>query len=157
MLAKFRTMRILTGPDGKPAPDDARLTSLGSFLRRSSLDELPELMLVLSGRMSLVGPRPLLPEYLSRYSPRQARRHEVLPGLTGLAQIRGRNSLSWKEKLELDVQYVERLSFALDLSILVETIWAVVRGRGITAAGHPSMPEFLGTEETSDQDDPRPD
>lgn len=141
-LLKFRTMR--PQPEGRELADAERLTRLGRFLRRSSLDELPELVHVLSGRMSLVGPRPLLPEYLPLYSPRQARRHEVRPGLTGLAQIGGRNAISWEDRLELDVRYVDDLSLALDLRILLATIWAVIRGKGIHAAGHATMPPFRG-------------
>lgn len=141
---KFRTMTDEKGPDGKLLPDDERLTRVGRFLRSSSLDELPQLLNVLKGEMSLVGPRPLLMRYLERYTPRQARRHEVPPGITGLTQVRGRNALSWDEKFELDVQYVENWSLWLDLQILGETALRVVDRRGISNAGHATMPEFMG-------------
>jgi lipopolysaccharide/colanic/teichoic acid biosynthesis glycosyltransferase len=137
-LYKLRTMR-----DGA-LPDDQRLTRLGAFLRASSIDELPELWNVLRGEMSLVGPRPLLVEYLARYSERQARRHEVKPGLTGWAQIRGRNAISWDRKLELDVWYVDHQSLWLDLRILAETVWTVLKREGISASGHATMPVFMG-------------
>lgn len=143
-LYKFRTMRDARGPDGTPLPDAERLTGLGRFLRASSLDELPELWNVLRGDMSLVGPRPLLVEYLDRYSPRQARRHEVRPGITGLAQVSGRNALGWDERLELDVRYVDERTFWLDLKILLLTLGTVVRREGITGEGHATMPEFTG-------------
>jgi len=143
-LYKFRTMREVHGPDGAPLPDAERLTGLGRVLRASSLDELPELWNVLRGDMSLVGPRPLLVEYLDRYSPRQARRHEVRPGITGLAQVGGRNLLGWDERLELDVRYVDERTFWLDLKILLLTLGTVVRREGITGEGHATMPEFTG-------------
>lgn len=140
-LVKFRTMR-----DG--AEDDAsRLTPFGSFLRSASLDELPELWNVLRGDMSLVGPRPLLSSYLDRYSARQARRHEVRPGLTGLAQVEGRNAVGWEERFELDVRYVDTWSVPGDLAIILRTVWAVVRRDGIAAEGHATMPEFRGASE----------
>lgn len=142
---KFRTMTDAKAPDGRLLPDSERLTAVGRFLRGSSLDELPQLLNVLKGEMSLVGPRPLLMQYLERYDARQARRHEVPPGITGLAQVRGRNSLSWEEKFELDVQYVERWSLLLDLQILAETALRVVDRRGISQAGHATMPEFMGS------------
>ncbi|MER2560517.1 MAG: sugar transferase [Myxococcaceae bacterium] len=142
---KFRTMTDAKAPDGRLLPDSERLTAVGRFLRGSSLDELPQLLNVLKGEMSLVGPRPLLMQYLERYDARQARRHEVAPGITGLAQVRGRNSLSWEEKFELDVQYVERWSLLLDLQILAETALRVVDRRGISQAGHATMPEFMGS------------
>ncbi len=135
-LVKFRTMR-----DGDEA-DAERLTALGSFLRSSSLDELPELWNVLRGHMSLVGPRPLLVRYLDRYSPRQARRHEVRPGLTGLAQVEGRNLVAWDDRLELDVRYVETRSLGLDLRILARTVSQVLRCAGISAEGHATMAEL---------------
>lgn len=138
-LLKLRTMR--TGPE----PDDERLTRLGRVLRALSLDELPQLWNVVRGDMSLVGPRPLLPQYLGRYSARQARRHEVPPGITGLAQVEGRNGLGWEERLELDVRYVEQRSLALDLRLLGRTVAAVVSRRGVRAAGHATMPEFFGS------------
>jgi sugar transferase EpsL len=137
-LVKFRTMRTGTGTDGE------RLTRLGRFLRSCSLDELPELWNVLRGEMSLVGPRPLLPHYLERYSPEQARRHLVRPGITGWAQVRGRNAISWEERLEQDVWYVDHWSLALDAHILARTLGTVLRRQGITAAGSDSMPEFQG-------------
>jgi len=142
---KFRTMTDARRTDGTLLPDSDRLTGVGRFLRASSLDELPQLLNVLKGEMSLVGPRPLLMQYLARYSPRQARRHDVVPGITGLAQVRGRNSLSWEEKFELDVQYVENWSLLLDLQILSETALRVVDRRGISQAGHATMPEFMGS------------
>lgn len=141
-LVKFRTMRDARGADGRLLPDAERLTKFGRWLRATSLDELPELLNILRGEMSLVGPRPLLVEYLPRYSPRQARRHEVLPGITGLAQVMGRNALSWDEKFEWDVQYVETQSFWLDLRILARTLKTVIVREGISAAGAATMPEF---------------
>ena len=143
-LIKFRSMRDATGPDGGPLPDAERLTPFGRWLRRTSLDELPELLNVLKGEMSLVGPRPLLMEYLDRYSPEQARRHEVRPGITGWAQIRGRNALEWDERLALDVWYVDHRSMALDLTILARTVLAVLRQDGIAHQGHATMPQFEG-------------
>lgn len=140
-LMKFRSMRH---PDATHVTDAERLTSLGKFLRASSLDELPALVNVLKGDMSLVGPRPLLVRYLERYTPEQARRHEVRPGVTGLAQARGRNSLDWEEKLALDVEYVDNRSFALDMRILWETASVVLLRRGISADGHATMTEFQG-------------
>lgn len=135
-LVKFRTMRDGDGPDAE------RLTALGSFLRLSSLDELPELWNVLRGDMSLVGPRPLLVRYLDRYSPRQARRHKVRPGLTGLAQVEGRNLSTWDDRLETDVRYVDTWTVGGDLRIIVRTVSAVLRRDGVTADGHATMPEF---------------
>jgi len=142
-LVKFRTMLAVDDAAGR-ITDEQRLTRLGRFLRSASLDELPTFVNVLRGDMSLVGPRPLLVDYLPRYSPRQARRHEVRPGITGLAQASGRNLLSWDEKLEMDVEYVERCSLWFDLSILVKTVLAVVRREGINAEGHVTMAEFHG-------------
>lgn len=144
-LRKFRTMRTAVDQDGIRLPDEKRLTRVGSFLRRWSLDELPELWNVLVGEMSLVGPRPLLMEYLPLYNERQAKRHLVKPGLTGLAQVSGRNSLSWEEKFELDVYYVEHWSLALDFMILLKTIWQVLSGSGVNAQGHATMPPFTGS------------
>ena len=143
-LVKFRTMRDAVGRDGRPRPDAERLTRIGKLLRASSLDELPQLINVLRGDMSLVGPRPLLVEYLPRYSPEQARRHEVKPGITGLAQVAGRNGLSWPEKFALDVYYVDHRSVVLDLRILARTVAAVIARDGISAAGAATMPEFQG-------------
>lgn len=148
-LLKLRTMRDLRDEGGELLPDEERLTPFGRFLRKTSLDELPELWNVLRGEMSLVGPRPLLLEYLPRYTGEQARRHEVLPGITGWAQIHGRNELSWEEKFDLDVWYVDHLSFGLDLRILLRTPLAVVRRQGISARGHATMPEFRGEPEES--------
>ena len=139
ILVKFRTMRP------GPGDDAARLTRLGRFLRSSSLDELPELWNVAVGDMSLVGPRPLLMEYLDRYSPRQARRHEVRPGLTGLAQVEGRNTVAWEDRFELDVRYVETRSFALDLRIIARTVGAVLRREGISGDGEATMTPFQGS------------
>ena len=143
-MVKFRTMRDATDSSGNPLPDSERLTNFGRFLRSSSLDELPELWNVLRGDMSLVGPRPLLMEYLSLYSPKQARRHEVRPGVTGWAQINGRNSVSWDEKFEFDVWYVNYRTFWLDLKIIWLTIRKVFKRVGISAAGEATMPKFKG-------------
>ncbi len=143
-LWKLRTMADLRDAAGAPLADAERLTRWGAFLRRTSLDELPELWNVVRGEMSLVGPRPLLMEYLGRYSDRQRRRHEVRPGITGWAQIHGRNELGWPERLEHDVWYVEHLSLGVDLAILARTLATVLRGRGVAAAGHATMPEFRG-------------
>jgi lipopolysaccharide/colanic/teichoic acid biosynthesis glycosyltransferase len=137
-LIKFRTMR-----DG-PEPDAERLTAFGRFLRASSLDELPQLINVVRGELSLVGPRPLLTRYLPRYSPAQARRHDVLPGMTGWAQINGRNALSWPEKFALDTWYVDHWSLALDAKILLLTARRVLQRSGVAQAGHATMPEFMG-------------
>lgn len=143
-MIKFRTMRNATDTEGKPLPDAERLTKLGQFLRSSSLDELPELWNVLKGEMSLVGPRPLLMEYLPIYSPEQARRHEVRPGVTGWAQVNGRNAISWDEKFALDVWYVDNRSIWLDLKIIWLTIRKVIKRDGISAAGEATMPKFTG-------------
>jgi sugar transferase EpsL len=143
-LIKFRTMIEAYGPDGDLLPDSARLTTFGRFFRASSLDELPELFNVLRGDMSLVGPRPLLPEYLNHYSSRHAQRHSVRPGITGLAQVRGRNTLTWYDRFELDVWYVEHRSILLDLRILGETLFHLVRRKGISAPGSVTMPKFTG-------------
>ncbi|HQR03318.1 MAG: sugar transferase [Proteobacteria bacterium] len=143
-MIKFRTMCDTCGADGQPLPDAQRITPLGRFLRASSLDELPELWNVLRGDMSLVGPRPLLMEYLPLYSPEQARRHEVRPGITGWAQINGRNALCWEEKFALDVWYVDHRSLWLDLGILWATVRKVLKREGISAAGEATMPKFTG-------------
>jgi lipopolysaccharide/colanic/teichoic acid biosynthesis glycosyltransferase len=137
---------------GELLPDDLRLTGLGRLLRALSLDELPQLWNVLRGEMSLVGPRPLLMQYLDRYTPRQARRMEVRPGITGWAQVNGRNALSWEERFELDVWYVEHRSLRLDLKILALTVLRVVRREGVSAQGHATMPEFLGSGVSSPED-----
>lgn len=144
-MMKFRTMRDATGKDGELLPDTARLTPLGRALRSSSLDELPELWNVLKGDMSLVGPRPLLMEYLPLYSPEQARRHDVRPGITGWAQINGRNAISWDEKFALDVWYVDNRGLWLDLKIIWLTIRKVLKREGISAAGEATMPKFRGS------------
>ncbi len=144
-ILKFRTMTDARDASGELLPDAVRLTPFGRFLRATSLDELPELLNVLRGNMSLVGPRPLLTRYLPLYSERQARRHDVLPGITGWAQVNGRNALSWEEKFEYDVYYVENVSLALDLKILWMTLTAVFRRSDISAPGHATMPEFQGT------------
>lgn len=150
-IVKFRTMSQDGAADTGPLRESARLTGVGRFLRRASLDELPELWNVLKGEMSLVGPRPLLVEYLERYSPEQARRHEVLPGITGLAQVSGRNGLSWDEKLALDVHYVDHRNPWLDLSILMRTVTKVVRREGVSAAGHATAPKFTGGAVTAEE------
>ena len=143
-LYKFRTMRDARDAQGALLPDARRLTRLGALLRATSLDELPELINVLRGEMSLVGPRPLLMEYLPLYSPEQRRRHDVRPGVTGWAQVNGRNALTWPEKFALDVEYVDRVSLALDLRILLLTIVSVARSEGISHHGHVTMQPFRG-------------
>jgi lipopolysaccharide/colanic/teichoic acid biosynthesis glycosyltransferase len=143
-MYKFRTMRGTEGAEGALLPDHLRVTRLGMFLRRASLDELPELWSVLKGEMSLVGPRPLLVEYLDLYTPEQARRHDVKPGLTGLTQVSGRNALSWEDRLVLDVWYVDNHSVWLDMKILGKTVWQVLARKGISAPGHATMPKFRG-------------
>lgn len=143
-MIKFRTMRDAVDATGKPLPDSERMTPFGSFLRSSSLDELPELWNVLKGDMSLVGPRPLLMEYLPLYNPEQYRRHEARPGVTGWAQINGRNALSWDEKFKLDIWYVDNRSFLLDLKIILLTIKKVVVRDGISADGEVTMAKFMG-------------
>ena len=145
-MYKFRTMTEARDDRGNLLPDAQRLTPLGRFLRSTSLDELPELWNVIRGEMSLVGPRPLLMEYLDRYTPEQARRHEVKPGITGWAQVNGRNALTWEDRFKLDVWYVDHASLLLDLKILFITIIKVLRREGITAGGHATMPAFQGTE-----------
>jgi lipopolysaccharide/colanic/teichoic acid biosynthesis glycosyltransferase len=144
-IYKLRTMREAKGPDGEPLPDAERLTRLGVLLRRASIDELPQLWNVVRGELSLVGPRPLLLRYLDRYSPDQARRHEVKPGITGWSQVNGRNALSWEEKLALDVWYVDHWSLWLDARILAKTVAKVVAGSGVSQGGHVTMPEFMGS------------
>lgn len=145
-ILKFRTMRNAFDGEGQPLPDRERLTWFGTLLRNSSMDELPELLNVLRGEMSLVGPRPLLMRYLERYTPEQARRHEVKPGITGLAQINGRNALSWEDKFKFDVWYVDHQSLLLDLKILLLTVWKVLIREGISEQGHATMSEFMGPE-----------
>jgi lipopolysaccharide/colanic/teichoic acid biosynthesis glycosyltransferase len=146
-ILKFRTMREAVGLDGDPRPDADRLTATGRVLRSLSLDELPELWNVLMGDMSLVGPRPLLMQYLPLYSPEQARRHEVRPGITGWAQVNGRNAATWKEKLEMDVWYVDNQTFWLDLRILARTLLQVVRREGINQPGQATAEPFKGNQE----------
>jgi sugar transferase EpsL len=146
ILYKFRTMSAARDAQGRLLADGERLTALGSWLRKLSLDELPQLWNVLRGEMSLVGPRPLLMEYLGRYSNEEMRRHEVKPGITGWAQIHGRNATSWRERFALDVWYVEHWSLALDARILLSTPWRIARRDGISRRGHATMPEFLGSE-----------
>lgn len=144
-MVKFRTMTEERGPDGQLLPDNQRLTPFGCWMRSNSLDELPELWNVLRGEMSLVGPRPLLMEYLPLYDAKQARRHEVCPGITGWAQVNGRNALSWEEKFKLDVWYVDHHSLWLDLTVLWRTVRKVIVKEGISAAGEATMPKFTGT------------
>jgi len=141
---KFRTMTDAHDADGNLLPDAVRLTRLGRFLRATSLDELPELINILRGEMSLVGPRPLLTQYLGRYSPEQVRRHAVLPGITGWAQINGRNTLTWQDKFLYDLWYVDHWSLWLDIKILALTFWKVIRREGISQEGHVTMQEFMG-------------
>ena len=144
-LFKFRTMTDARDADGRLLSDAGRLTKFGRFLRTTSLDELPELFNVLKGDMSLVGPRPLLMQYLERYTPAQARRHEVKPGITGWAQVNGRNAISWEEKFKLDVWYVDNWSLWLDVKIIFMTIWKIFKREGITQPGQVTMEEFRGT------------
>ena len=144
-MLKFRSMQNANDAKGQPLSDELRLTKLGKFLRSSSLDELPELWNVLVGDMSLVGPRPLLMRYLPLYSAEQAKRHNLKPGITGWAQINGRNALSWEEKFKMDVWYVEHQSFFLDLKILIKTLGVVFARRDISGAGHATMPPFEGS------------
>jgi sugar transferase EpsL len=148
LLNKFRTMTNKKTSDGVILPDADRLSQFGQFLRSTSLDELPELINVLRGEMSLVGPRPLLIAYLDRYNSEQARRHDVLPGITGWAQVNGRNSLTWDEKFKLDVWYVDHWSFWLDIKILSLTLWKVFRREGINQAGEATASEFMGSGES---------
>jgi len=147
LLYKFRTMTLGVDNHGSPLPDEHRLTSLGRTLRRFSMDEIPQLWNVLRGDMSLVGPRPLLPEYLPRYTPSQRRRHEVKPGITGWAQVNGRNGLTWEQKFDLDVWYVDHQTLRLDLKILWMTLVQVLRRDGISQPGHATMPEFMGAKQ----------
>jgi len=144
---KFRTMTEARNAAGNFLPDAARLTPFGELMRKFSLDELPQLLNVAKGDMSLVGPRPLLMEYLPLYNERQARRHAVRPGITGWAQVNGRNALNWEERFELDLWYVEHRSFRLDLKIIAMTAWRVFRPRGISQAGHVTMPKFTGSQD----------
>jgi sugar transferase EpsL len=143
-IFKFRTMTDVRGKDGKHLPDSARMTRLGHFLRGTSMDELPGLFNVLRGNMSIVGPRPLLMKYLDLYTPEQARRHEVKPGLTGWAQVNGRNAISWEEKFKLDAWYLDNWSIWLDCNIIGRTIWKIVKREGISQEGQATMEEFKG-------------
>jgi undecaprenyl phosphate N,N'-diacetylbacillosamine 1-phosphate transferase len=143
-IVKFKTMRDAFDQDGIPLPDELRLTKVGGIVRLASIDELLQFINVLKGDMSLVGPRPLLMQYLSRYSPEQAKRHSVKPGITGWAQVNGRNAISWEQKFYFDVDYVEKQSFTLDLKILWMTLLNVIQRRGISADGHVTMEEFKG-------------
>lgn len=145
-IFKFRTMTQAVDEEGNLLPDAERLTGLGRLMRSLSLDELPELINVLRGEMSLVGPRPLLMRYLDRYTPEQARRHQVLPGITGWAQVKGRNVLRWEDRFKLDVWYVDHWSLRLDLVILALTLWKVIRREGISQPGHATAEEFKGRE-----------
>jgi len=147
-IYKFRTMNEERDPQNQILPDDLRITRLGRFLRISSLDELPELVNVIRGEMSMVGPRPLLMQYLDRYTPDQARRHEVVPGITGWAQVNGRNALSWEEKFNLDIWYVDHWSFFLDIKILFLSIIKVLRREGINQPGQVTSEEFMGKHDT---------
>ena len=151
-MVKFRTMLDAVDSQGNPLPDEVRLTDFGKFLRSTSLDELPELWNVLKGDMSLVGPRPLLMEYLPLYSADQARRHEVRPGVTGWAQINGRNAISWEQKFELDTWYVDNQSLWLDIKILFLTVWKVVHRDGISAAGEATMSRFMGSSDSKSKE-----
>ena len=145
-LYKFRSMTNATDEDGNLLPDEQRLPRFGQLLRATSLDELPELFSILRGDMAVVGPRPLLVQYMSRYNERQARRHEVRPGFTGLAQVHGRNAITWEEKFEWDVRYVDRITFLGDWKIIFQTVKSVLRHEGINAEGEATMSEFMGTE-----------
>ncbi len=150
-MVKFRTMRDAHDARGNPLPDSERLTALGRFLRKTSIDELPELWNVLTGDMSLVGPRPLLTEYLDLYNEEQARRHDALPGITGWAQVNGRNAISWEQKFEYDVWYVDHASPLLDLRILFTTFAKVLQREGITQSGSATVEKFTGTKDAGDR------
>ena len=145
-LYKFRTMTNERDVNGELLPDEQRLTSFGKLLRSASLDELPEIFLILSGRLSICGPRPLLVKYLPLYNEHQARRHEVRPGVTGLAQVNGRNAISWEEKFDLDVEYVDHITFLGDWKIIFKTVWTVLKREGISSETSATMEEFMGTE-----------
>ncbi len=150
-LYKFRTMTNERNEKGELLPDEQRLTSFGKLLRSTSLDELPELYSILTGQMSVCGPRPLLVKYLPRYNAHQARRHEVRPGFTGLAQVNGRNSISWEEKFDLDVEYVDHITFLGDWKIIFKTVWTVLKREGINSKTSVTMEEFMGTESPAEK------
>jgi len=150
-IIKFHTLTTQRDASGELLPDEQRMTRWGQFLRRWNIDELPEFLNILIGNMSLVGPRPLPVRYLDRYSPAQARRHEAVPGITGWAQINGRNAISWDEKFRLDVWYVDNWSVWLDIKILFLTFLSVFKGTGISADGHATMPEFTGSQDETDE------
>ena len=144
-IYKFRTMTGQTDKAGEQLTDEERLTGMGRFLRRFSLDELPQLFNVVKGDLSFVGPRPLLMEYIPLYTPEQARRHDVRPGITGLAQVKGRNAITWEERFDLDIYYIDHRSFRLDMKILVDTAFKVISKEGISAEGFATMPKFTGS------------
>ena len=146
LLVKFKTMNDLRNSDGELLPDEKRITRFGKFVRKTSLDEIPQLFNVLKGDMSLIGPRPLLVEYLPRYNSRQKRRHEVRPGITGWAQVNGRNAISWEQKFEYDVWYVDNMDLLLDMKIIALTIKKTLKSEGISQQGHATMPVFKGVE-----------
>lgn len=150
-LYKFRTMTDEKDENGELLPDEVRLTAFGRFLRSTSLDELPEAFNILKGDMSVVGPRPLLVRYLTRYTPEQARRHDVRPGLSGYAQVHGRNTVSWEEKFKLDVWYTEHVSFVLDVKIVIQSVLTALKREGISSETHATMEEFMGTEASRTQ------
>ncbi len=145
-IMKFKTMNDSLNSSGDLMSDEKRITPLGRIVRKTSLDEIPQLINVLKGEMSLVGPRPLLTEYLPLYDPNQAKRHQVKPGVTGWAQINGRNAISWQQKFEFDAWYVDHLTFGLDLRILFQTLWNVLRGKGVSQLGHVTVGKFTGNE-----------
>lgn len=145
---KFRTMRVETEKDGRPLSDMERMTKIGSFLRKTSIDELPQLLNILRGEMSFIGPRPLLVRYLDLYTPEQLRRHEVTPGISGWAQVNGRNTISWEEKFQLDVWYVDHISLGIDLKIVFLTVWNILNRKGINNSDGNTMPFFTGNRET---------
>lgn len=150
-LIKFKSMNNKRDAEGNLLPDEVRLTSYGRFIRNTSLDELPELINILKGDMAIVGPRPLLVKYLTRYNETQARRHEVRPGLTGLAQVNGRNAISWEEKFRYDVEYVDNLSFFMDIKIICKTVLKVIKRDGISSETSATMEEFLGKAKENDE------
>ncbi|MGA2070552.1 MAG: sugar transferase [Sedimentisphaerales bacterium] len=154
VIYKFRTMTDQRDASGNLLPDEQRLPAFGRFLRSTSFDELPELLNVLKGDMSIVGPRPLMMKYLGRYSPQQARRHEVRPGITGWAQINGRNAVSWEDKFRLDVWYVDNWTLWLDMKIILKSVWMVVAREGITQHGRATIDEFLGTPQNNSSERP---